>query len=202
MWQKANKIYFAHQHFRVTSCSNINCCLLSFARDSHWHGNNHQSNRQKASLVVKYVLERFRTRVPNLWHAYHRWYAEAFQVVRKIFSNHAKRICFHGILTKIFLLYNWNKLQENRLASEMCIIMFDVAYSYKGIANSLLACGPVFVLQQQAATPSNIVAGVMEMVRWIYGSRFCAYFVFIEIVKLRDQNYSFSSFTVLANIFS
>ena len=35
-----------------------------------------------------------------------------------------------------------------------------------GIANSSLACGPFFFfLQQQAATPWNIVAGVIEMVR-------------------------------------
>ena len=41
----------------------------------------------------------------------------------------------------------------------------DVAYSYMDIADSSLACGPFFFLQQQAATPSNVVAGVIGMVR-------------------------------------
>ena len=40
----------------------------------------------------------------NSWYAYHWWYAKAFQEVREIFSKYDKRICFHGILTKTFLL--------------------------------------------------------------------------------------------------
>ena len=48
----------------------------------------------------------YNTGVPNLWYAYHWLYAEAFQVVREIFSKIAQRICFHVILTKTVLLYN------------------------------------------------------------------------------------------------
>ena len=31
-------------------------------------------------------------RVPNLWYAYQWWYAEAFQVVREMFSKNAKKV--------------------------------------------------------------------------------------------------------------
>ena len=43
---------------------------------------------------------------------------------------------------------------------------YGIAYSCMGIASSSLASGPFFFfLLQQAATPLNIVAGVIEMVR-------------------------------------
>ena len=44
-------------------------------------------------------------------------------MVRELLSKNAKRIGFHGILTKTLLFYNRNKLHENRLARDMCIII-------------------------------------------------------------------------------
>ena len=59
--------------------------------------------------IILFLSERnlaFRAGVPNLWYAYHWWYAEAFLVVREIFSKNTKRIRFHIIFTKTLLLYN------------------------------------------------------------------------------------------------
>ena len=38
------------------------------------------------------------------YETYHWWYAEAFQVLREMFSKNAKTICFHGILNKTFCI--------------------------------------------------------------------------------------------------
>ena len=65
------------------------------------------------------------------------------------------------IPTKTFLLFNYNKLHENGLVSHVRRLRYDIAHFYMGIANSSLACGPFLFLQQQAAAPSNIVAGVI-----------------------------------------
>ena len=40
--------------------------------------------------------------VLNLWYAYHWWFAEAFQMVREIFSENAKRIVFTKSSQKLF----------------------------------------------------------------------------------------------------
>ena len=49
-----------------------------------------------AKPYAKCVLEASGPGVPNLYgYAYHRWYPEAFQVVREMFSKIQKSICFH-----------------------------------------------------------------------------------------------------------
>ena len=97
-------------------------------------------------------------------------------MVREIICKNAKIICFYGILTKTFLLYNWNKLHENRSAKDMSGVYnhvrrlrYNVAHSYMGIANSSLACVPFF----SATTSCNTMEccsgcnGNDEVNRWI-----------------------------------